>query len=107
MNYECEQKLLWPGFKIIPHKYAAGISKVIENLGPISNRGPVKKCKIIANISGLFNKMNSLCCVHFLPTVFCFRHENARKSSLSYVYTHTVLVGPLGGRIHAICSFGK
>jgi hypothetical protein len=31
INYECEQKLLWPGFKITPQKYAAGISKGIEN----------------------------------------------------------------------------
>lgn len=33
VNYECERKLLWPGFKIIPQKYPAGINKVIENLG--------------------------------------------------------------------------
>lgn len=33
MNYECEQKLVWPGFKIILQKYPTEISKVIDNLG--------------------------------------------------------------------------
>jgi hypothetical protein len=42
MNYECEQKLLWPGFKIISQKYPTGISKVIENLGIAGSRTEIE-----------------------------------------------------------------